>query len=235
MGAWGTAISSNDTYADVYEAFFELYNDGLDVQEISRSLVKKNQDIIKDSDDCNNFWFALARAQWECKQLDPELHKKVKNIIDTGADIDVWRRLDADEKDGGAVVLEAIYDTEYGYSLIAATRINKPDKPNLKDFESSTVLVQNFANWKNTPNIHWYSPIKHKDVIDRLEIIGKIRVDKTYSYYVNNATEYGSCTDFGFWIIGQTSRQFAFEKENDKPKTVTTIRELIKGKKWKLW
>jgi hypothetical protein len=28
MGAWGTAISSNDTYADIDEEFFDLYNDG---------------------------------------------------------------------------------------------------------------------------------------------------------------------------------------------------------------
>lgn len=70
MGAWGTAISSNDTYADIYGEFFDLYNDGLDVTEISKKLIADNQETINDKDDCNNFWFALAKAQWECKQLD---------------------------------------------------------------------------------------------------------------------------------------------------------------------
>ncbi len=98
MGAWGTAISSNDTYADIYSVFFDLYNNGQEVAEISKKLIKENQDIINDTEDCNNFWFAVAKAKWECKQLDKELLDRVKKIIDTGADLEVWRRLDADEK-----------------------------------------------------------------------------------------------------------------------------------------
>src|SRR5690606_9910284 len=99
MGAWGTAISSNDTYVDIYGEFFNLYNDGLDVAEISKKLIADNQEIINDKDDCNNFWFALAKAQWECKQLDKEIFNLVKKVVETGADIEVWRQLDADEKD----------------------------------------------------------------------------------------------------------------------------------------
>ncbi|KQB39851.1 hypothetical protein RCH33_1948 [Flavobacterium daejeonense] len=99
MGAWGTAISSNDTYADIYSEFFDLYNDGIDVAEISKKLIADNQETINDTDDCNNFWFALAKAQWECKQLDKGIFDRIKKIVDTGADLEVWRQLDADEKD----------------------------------------------------------------------------------------------------------------------------------------
>src|SRR5688500_2682262 len=99
MGAWGTAISSNDTYADIYGEFFDLYNEGLEVEEISKKLIADNQETISDPDDSNNFWFALAKAQWECKHLDKELYDRVKTIIETGADLDVWRQLDADDKD----------------------------------------------------------------------------------------------------------------------------------------
>ena len=99
MGTWGTAISSNDTYADIYDEFFALYNDGQSVEEISKKLIADNQEIINELDDSNNFWFALAKAKWECKQLDTELLERVKKIIETGSDLEVWRRLDADEKD----------------------------------------------------------------------------------------------------------------------------------------
>lgn len=99
MGVWGTAISSNDTYADIYSDFFKLYNEGLDVLEISTKIITENQEIINDTDDCNNFWFALAKAQWECKQLDIELFDRVKTIIETEADLQVWRQLHADEKE----------------------------------------------------------------------------------------------------------------------------------------
>ncbi len=286
MGTWGTALASNDTFADIYDTFFELYNDGLEVTNISETLIAKNQEIINNSDECNDFWFALAKAKWECKQLDLELYNRVKNIVETDLDIEVWRQLDANEKDlnkrklvlikfladisiekqkakarkkkkepkiiqpvfekgdcitfklengnyGGAVVLEAIYDTQYGHNLIAATRINRVDKPTIKDFESASVLVQNFALWKDSPNINWYSPIRHKNVAHLIENIGKIKVDKIYTQFVNNTTEYGSCSDFDGWIIGQINRQFDFEKENKKLNKVIKIKELINNYWWK--
>lgn len=288
MGAWGTAISSNDTYADIYDEFFELYNDGLEVAEISKRLIQNNQETINDPDDCNNFWFTLAKAQWECKELDKELYNRVKIIIDTGSDIEVWRQLDADEKDlkkrklvldkfisdistekpkakarkkkkeqkilqpvfskgdcvtfklangnyGGAVVLEAIYDTEYGNNLIAATRINKQNKPSLDDFKNSTVLVLNFASWKDSPNIHWYSPIRHKNVENLIEVVGQIKVDTTYTYYNGNTTEFGSCADFDVWIIDVINRQLDFELSNNKSDKIIKLKELTGVSKWKFW
>ncbi|MES2662588.1 MAG: hypothetical protein V4629_04710, partial [Pseudomonadota bacterium] len=48
MGAWGIGISSNDTYADIYDEFFELYNEGLDVQSITTKLLETNQEIINE-------------------------------------------------------------------------------------------------------------------------------------------------------------------------------------------
>lgn len=288
MGTWGTAISSNDTYSDVYGEFFELYNDGLEVAEISQRLIQANQETINDPDDSNNFWFALAKAQWECKQLDTTLYNRVKTIVDTGTDIEVWRQLDADEKDlkkrkivldkfisdistekpkakarkkkkepkilqpvfakgdcvtfklingnyGGAVVLEAIYDTEYGNNLIAATRINQQNKPTLEDFKNSTILVLNFASWKDSPNIHWYSPIRHKNVENLIEVVGQIKVDKAYTYYNGNTTEFGSCGDFDVWIIDGINRQLDFELSNKKSDKVIKIKELTGFSKWKFW
>ncbi len=99
MGAWGTGISSNDTYADVYGEFFGLYNDGVEVGEVSAKLIKQNQETICEPDDANNFWFALAKSQWDCGQLDPDLLRRVSLIIESGSDVDVWRRLDATESD----------------------------------------------------------------------------------------------------------------------------------------
>lgn len=293
MGTWGTGISSNDTFADIYDEFFELYNNGEDVEKITTKLISENQEIINDVDDSNNFWFALAKAQWECKHLGIEIYSKVKKIIETDADIEVWRQLDAEEKDlkkrklvlnkflvdistekqkakarkkkktpkikqpvfekgdcltfklengnyAGAVVLEAIYDTEYGQNLIASTRINQPIKPIKKDFENATVLILNFALWKDKPNIHWYSPTNHDKIIHLVEVIDKLKIEEVFSVYKNNSTfanytEYGSCSEFDIWIINQTNRQFEFEKNNEKSTKVIKIKELAKVKKWKLW
>lgn len=95
MGTWGTAISSNDTYADVYEEFIDLYNDGLDVSEITKKLIDENQETINTPEGASDFWFAIANGQWECKALDKVILLKVENIINKGEDLRVWVQQDA--------------------------------------------------------------------------------------------------------------------------------------------
>lgn len=99
MGAWGTNIKENDTTADIYADFFDLYNEGQTATDISTKLLKDNKELINNPDDCNNFWFALALAQWETKSLDVKVFEKVKQIIESGNDIKVWKELDAEEND----------------------------------------------------------------------------------------------------------------------------------------
>ena len=283
MGAWGTGISSNDTFADIYDEFFELYNEGMEVQEISKRLIETNHEIIEGPDDCNNFWFALAKAQWECKQLDNKVFNKVKDIIESDNDIEVWQRLEASEEDlkkrrtilakfltdlqqerpkpkqrkkkiirqppfekgdclvfklsngnyGGAVVLEAVKDSEFGHTLIALTRINKLEKPIKKDFENAEVMFVNFDNWKDETTIRWYLPLRHKkiehliDKIDNLDVEIDYNFDKSMNSYV---------ADFDIWFIDFADKQFKAEQIKQRPEQTKTIKELTKKKsKWKFW
>jgi len=276
MGAWGTAISSNDTYADIYSEFFDLYNDGLDVKEISNNLISNNQETINDPEDSNNFWFALAKAQWECKQLDKDLLQRVKNIIETGADLEVWLQLDADEKDikkrktvldkflvglqsekpkakprkkkiirqpifekgdcltfilangnySGAVVIEAIKDTEYGHNLICSTRINQPTKPTKKDFENAEVLFLNFANWGEVQHVKWYHSIHHKAIAHLIEIVDHLEVQLNYD---NSTSKFGYVGNFSLWFIEIANNQFESERTKQRPIKRRTIKELTKN------
>ena len=283
MGAWGIAISSNDTYADIYDEFFDLYNDGQSIEDISKKLTADNQETINEPDDSNNFWFALAKAQWECKQLDTVILERVKQIIETGLDLEAWRRLDADGKDikkrkvvldkfladlqtekpkaksrkkrvikqppfekgdcltfklangnyGGAVVLEAIKDTEYGHTLIATTRINQQKKPTKSDFENAEVLIANYANWDDNFNIKWYLPIRHKLTAHLIQKVDAIEVQ--ISYDINKSMK-GYVADFDIWVIQVADHQFESEKTKSRPTTKQTIKELTKNKsKWKFW
>jgi hypothetical protein len=99
MGAWGTGIKDNDTSSDIYADFFDLYNEGQKPSDITDKLISDNKELIHNPDDCNNFWFALALAQWETKSLDSFIFEKVKTIIETGSDLQVWKNLDADQQD----------------------------------------------------------------------------------------------------------------------------------------
>lgn len=99
MGTWGTNIKENDTSGEIYDNYFDLYNEGQSPVDISSKLISDNKELIDNPDDCNNFWFALALAQWETKSLDSEVFEKVRTIIENGIDLKVWKDLDADEKD----------------------------------------------------------------------------------------------------------------------------------------
>lgn len=97
MGSWGTGISSNDTFEDIKDEFFELYNEGHESTEITQKLINSNSEIINDKEDANNFWFALALCQWECKALEPELLERATKIIESGTDIELWKELGAEK------------------------------------------------------------------------------------------------------------------------------------------
>ncbi|WP_338358590.1 hypothetical protein [Yeosuana marina] len=99
MGSWGTGISSNDVYEDINQEFFELYNQGMDVQAITEKLVKENKELIESREDQNNFWISIAKFQWECKALDPVILKQIKDIVETEKDLELWEELNASKSD----------------------------------------------------------------------------------------------------------------------------------------
>ena len=98
MGTWNTSINGNDSFLDIYQNFFDLYNQGQNPGDISRQLQDDFEDTFSDYEDKNNSLFALALAQWETKSLDPSILKQVKEIIESGNDLDLWKELEADEK-----------------------------------------------------------------------------------------------------------------------------------------
>ena len=282
MGAWGTAISSNDTYLDIYSSFFELYNNGFEVSEISNKLITINHDIINDKYDCNNFWFALAKAQWECKELEAELLEKVEQIIIKNSDTQIWKKLDSSEKDikkrklvldkfleklksekpkprkrkkkmirkpifekgecltyklsngnfGGAIILEAVCNSEYGHNLIATTRINQKVRPTTIDFEKAELLLINYGSWVDKQCIEWYLPKRHKNVSHLIEVVGKVNVQIDFNI---NDSMFGYISDFDIWIIQVANKQFKSEETKPKPTKNKKIKSIIKNPFWKLW
>ena len=282
MGTWNTSIKGNDASSDIYSGFFDSYNDGKSPEEISKKLFADYQEVLDNPQDCNNFWFALALAQWETKSLDEKVYKKVKKIIESGKDLKVWEELGADKKDikkrkdvldkflvtiqtekekarlpkkikakdpifktgdcltfklkngnfGGALVIGSDFESKYGYNLVASTRINQKEKPNLNDFEKADVLIVNYAKWDNYERVSWYLPkYFKKEYIDLFEIVGNIKVDKAYK--VNEIYDFKVMYS-GDWIniIEDIDRQFEHELTNKKPDKKLLIKEITKDKKW---
>lgn len=50
MGAWNTAIKDNDTFLDIYQRFFDLYNQGGNPSGISKQILEDFKDMFEDYD-----------------------------------------------------------------------------------------------------------------------------------------------------------------------------------------
>src|SRR5438045_3920361 len=91
MGAWGYAILSDDTARDVYDAYLELYDDGLDHVAIRQRLELDFRDSIGDPDDGPVFWLALVNAQWQCGALQPDVMLRVTETIKQRDGLELWQ------------------------------------------------------------------------------------------------------------------------------------------------
>jgi hypothetical protein len=74
MGAWGTALFSNDTSSDVREEFRDLIGDGVSAEEATEQLVASYGVSLPpdaDPDVSVDFWLALAVTQHKLGRLLP--------------------------------------------------------------------------------------------------------------------------------------------------------------------
>lgn len=98
MGCWGHKISESDTFADVYEQFFDEYNNGATAEAAAAAVRTQLGDYFVEYDDQYDAHFALALAQWETQSLEPTLLKKVEQYVESGADLKNWEDRGADSK-----------------------------------------------------------------------------------------------------------------------------------------
>jgi hypothetical protein len=91
MGTWGDGILSDDFARDVYDEYLERYNAGGDHPTVFAAVKKRFRSDLQDSDYGPLFWLAVAKAQWDCGDLNPEVHVKVQAIIAQGEGLDRWR------------------------------------------------------------------------------------------------------------------------------------------------
>lgn len=140
MGTWGTAIKSNDTSADTYADFFDLYNDGKEPNEIKNKLISENPNGT------NDFWFALALALWETKSLSNDILEKIRGIVESESDLKLWKELDASESDikkRKVVLYKFLAKLE---SEKAKPKVRKRKKNKQPIFETGICLVFKLAN-----------------------------------------------------------------------------------------
>ncbi|MEG4110147.1 MULTISPECIES: hypothetical protein [unclassified Microcoleus] len=92
MGAWGTGILQNDTTADIWVEFKELYNKGLSLKEI-RLKLEKEYKPQSDTEYYGEIWTGIAYGQWMCGDVEDYTFKKLNDATKLK-----WLTLWADDK-----------------------------------------------------------------------------------------------------------------------------------------
>jgi len=100
MGCWGMGITQSDEYCDVYDRFMRSYNEGETPGKITASIIAEYSSEFDDADGVmHDVYFALAKSEWMCCSQSASVLNRVKEIIESGANISFYRELGADEKD----------------------------------------------------------------------------------------------------------------------------------------
>jgi len=98
LGNLGGEVGGSDTFADVYDQFFNEYNNGATADFAAATVREELDEYFVEYDDQYDAHFALAFAQWETKSLDKNLLAKVERYIQSGADLKNWEERGADKK-----------------------------------------------------------------------------------------------------------------------------------------
>src|SRR5690554_1059554 len=95
MGAWGTGILQNDTTADVWAEYKQLYHLGNSPISI-REKLEKDYQPEDDEDEYADFWTGIAHGQWMCGDLETLTLSKLNACISSGKGLELWKENEKD-------------------------------------------------------------------------------------------------------------------------------------------
>ncbi|GKV70139.1 hypothetical protein NCCP2716_26370 [Sporosarcina sp. NCCP-2716] len=89
MGAWGTAVLSDDLAGDISFRYKDLLGEEYSGEEASRLVINEFLGEV-DSEEVTVFWLSFALIQWKAGRLQEQVKNKAIEIIDSGADLERW-------------------------------------------------------------------------------------------------------------------------------------------------
>ena len=91
MGAWGTAVFSDDLAMDVRSEYNFLVSINKENSDIEKLLMDYYSDILNCNDpDEDVFWFALSLSEWKKGRLSSFVKEKALSALDSGRDLERW-------------------------------------------------------------------------------------------------------------------------------------------------
>ncbi|MEI4803987.1 MarR family transcriptional regulator [Bacillus sp. FJAT-51639] len=100
MGAWGTGIFDDDTTCDVRDEFIDYLEEGKTPKEATQTILEEYLDEFNTDDDLEVMslvYIGLASIQLEKNCIQEQVRKNAIELIERGADLELWE--EADEND----------------------------------------------------------------------------------------------------------------------------------------
>ena len=100
MGHLGFGITQSEEYMEVYQKFMKKYDAGGPIEEITREILNEYGKACAKNDDysMHGVYFALARAQWMCGALSPDMYQKVWEIVISGQNMLEFEKANGEKK-----------------------------------------------------------------------------------------------------------------------------------------
>lgn len=90
MGIWGTGILQDDFALDVYDRYVDATGRGAVPHLIIEELRQTHASALMSADVDAVFWLALAHAQRDAASLDPDVYRRVTEIVEQGVGLEPW-------------------------------------------------------------------------------------------------------------------------------------------------
>jgi len=91
MGTWSTAITGDDTVADVMGDVVDRIKQGATVADASSATQRKFKSLLNDADDGPLVWLGLAAIQWKHGRVEPRVLRQVQALVRDELGLDRWR------------------------------------------------------------------------------------------------------------------------------------------------
>jgi hypothetical protein len=92
VGAWGTAIFSDDLAADIRGDWRDHIGDGMSPEAATRQIVADYAAAIADAEESGVVWLALALSQWRTGRAVSDVLARAIDVIDSGSDLRRWKQ-----------------------------------------------------------------------------------------------------------------------------------------------
>ncbi|MEH7441206.1 MarR family transcriptional regulator [Bacillus sp. JJ1122] len=106
MGAWGTGLWEDDLACDIQDEWNDLLDEGMSPRKAAKIILKSWLEELEDYDDDlerqpdeSILYISLAALQMRHRSLTVGIKKKTIELIDKGADLELWEDSDIQDYD----------------------------------------------------------------------------------------------------------------------------------------